>query len=411
MIPSRLPNSEYLTPDVLDEIFEPEPVVTSKIPFENKSQEITDLVYELDPLGKALTGRTPERIEEETGISKEIMFPKDAKIIYVGDPWQRMGRELDESHGSNLTIIDYEYGEVASFIRDNESFRNSIQSKGDYLLEHLESILGEDSINRYAEQDIAWLHNFKELVKEAHKCSVDAISDEDYSKASLSWSKARAYIEETHKAEIEKKAQEESEPGDTPLNTDDDMGLAYFRTSAWYDCVYGERGFRDIPDWNNIIKPKVLELEQNLQGLSEADRTKIVANETRGWIEEIRLTKRTEKSNVVEAVFPQLPFKSESFDVLVASWSISAHVFAELNEGGFEIFWDEIQRILTDNGEAYIFPLNYYYNVDETLINSLEKMKEKHPGMDYAILNNEGLPVSTYYGDEYTLVLHKGSTH
>ncbi|MBD3366264.1 hypothetical protein GF360_02880 [candidate division WWE3 bacterium] len=411
---NRLPNSEHLTDDVLEEIFEPKPPETAKDQ-PNKFQEVTDLVYETDPLGKALTGRTPERLEEETGIPTEIMFPKDAKILYVGDPWQRMGRELDESHGSNLTLIDYEYGEVASFVRDDESFRESIARKGNYLAEQLEAMVAEEVLAEYNEEDAEWLKHFNELVQEANKLSEDADSDEDYARASEAWGKAREYIEETHKADVEDKEQQEAEPGDTPTDEDyEDDELAYFRTSAWYDCVYGERGFKDIPDWNNIIKPKVEALEQELSNLPEQERERRVANETRSWIEEIRLQKRTEKSNVVEAVFPQLPFKDEAFDRLVASWSISAHVFAELDEEGFEVFWDETHRVLADQGEAYIFPLNYYYYVDETLINSLEQMKEKHPDMDYAILNNEGTPISyeeasSYgYGDEYTLVLHKG---
>jgi len=380
---NRLPNSEHLTDDVLEEIFEPEEKVTRQESL-NKSQEVTDLVYETDPLDKALTGRTPERLEEETGIPTEIMFPKDAKILYVGDPWQRMGRELDESHGSNLTLIDYEYGEVASFVRDDENFREGIASKGGYLEGQLAAMVSEDAIGGYDEKETAWLKHFNVLVKEADTFSENAESDENYEKASEAWSNAREYIEKTHKAEVEEKEQQEPEPGDTLSDENyEDDGLACFRTSAWYTCVYGERGFRDIPDWNNIIKPKLEALEQELSGLPELERERRIANETRGWIEEIRLQKRAEKSNVVEAVFPQLPFKDEAFDRLVASWSISAHVFAELDKEGFEVFWDETHRVLVDQGEAYIFPLNYYYYVDETLISSLEKMKEKHPDMGY----------------------------
>lgn len=412
---NRLPNSEYLTDGVLEEIFDRESSETTrKQP--DKSREVTDLVYETDPLGKALTGRTPERLERETGISTEIMFPKDAKILYVGDPWQRMGRELDESHGSNLTLIDYEYGEVASFVRDDENFRRSIDRKGKYLAEQLEAMTGENAIEVYQDEDARWLKRFKELVQEANRLSEVAESDENYIYAAEAWGKARAYIEESHREQVEKKEQQDSEPGDIPTDEDyEDDELAYFRTSAWYDCVYGERGFKDILDWNNIIKPRVEALEQELVDLPEKERDKKIANETRGWIEEIRLQKRTEKSNVVEAVFPQLPFKDEAFDRFVASWSISAHVFAELDEEGFEVFWDEIHRVLADQGEAYIFPLNYYYYVDEILINSLEQMKEKHPDMDYSILDNTGTPLSyekagSYgYRDEYTLVLHKGT--
>lgn len=415
---NNLNYSEIMTNEEMVEMFDPEtpetlettpaPAISS-----SKSQEVTDMVYETDSLGKALTGRTPERIQHETSIPTEVMFPKDAKILYVGDPWQRMGRELDESHGSNLTIIDYAYGEVASFVRDNEYFRECISRGYTNLNYRIEDLLGEDSPFDLAIEDVAWLKNFDVLIKEANRLSEAAVSDDDYALAAEAWGKAREFIEETHKAEVEKTEQEESEPGDSPSYYDSDKAeLDYFRTSAWYDCVYGERGFKDIPDWNNIIKPKIDALEHELTELSENERKKIIANYTRGWIEEIRLQKRTEKSNVVEAVFPQLPFKSGSFDRLVASWSLSAHVFAQLDEEGFEVFWDETHRVLADNGEAYIFPLNYYYYVDETLLNSLEKMKKKHPEMEYSVLDNEGAIVPTdelgTYGEEYTLVLHKG---
>jgi len=42
---------------------------------DSQRARVVGTVYESDPMAKALTGRTPKIIEEETGISKEIMFP------------------------------------------------------------------------------------------------------------------------------------------------------------------------------------------------------------------------------------------------------------------------------------------------------------------------------------------------
>ena len=230
-----------------------------------------------------------------------------------------------------------------------------------------------------------------------------AVTDEEYLSAAEAWKKSREYIETTYKNELEKKEQASSEPGDS-YNYDDNLDkLGSLKTYAWYDCVYGERGFRDTLDWKNIIEPKVKALESDLKGLPEAEKNKEIASATKSWIEEIRLHKRTESSNVLEAVFPQLPFKDASFDRMVASWSISAHVFAELDETGFEVLWDETQRILKEGGKAYIFPLNYYYEVDSTIISSLENMKIKHKLMDYTILDDES-------GNKYTLVITKRSS-
>ena len=63
---------------------------------------------------------------------------------------------------------------------------------------------------------------------------------------------------------------------------------------------------------------------------------------TKGWVEEIRLKKVPKQANVVEAIFPELPFAPASFDRFVASWSISAHTFGVLNEAGFRGYWEEI---------------------------------------------------------------------
>ena len=400
---TRLPRSEYITDDVLDELFKRSDVDLDSKEKPNKSQEVADIVFEVDPIGKALTGRTPKKIEEETGIPVEEMFPKDSKILYIGDPWQKMGTELDQSHGSNLTIIDYEYGEVASFIFDEKNFRDNIKFKGTYLLELLNDILNDENKDQLEHDDFEWLTSFLDLVKHAHSLSEAAVTDEEYLSAAEAWKKSREYIETTYKNELEKKEQASSEPGDS-YNYDDNLDkLGSLKTYAWYEGVYGERGFRDTLDWKNIIEPKVKALESDLKGLPEAEKNKEIASATKSWIEEIRLHKRTESSNVLEAVFPQLPFKDDSFDRMVASWSISAHVFAELDETGFEVLWDETQRILKEGGKAYIFPLNYYYEVDSTIISSLENMKIKHKLMDYTILDDES-------GNKYTLVITKRSS-
>lgn len=84
---------------------------------------MTGVVLEIDPRLKALTGRTPEIIEEETGLPPEELFPEDKDILYVGDPWQKMGLERD----NRRMIIDCEFGEMASFVDDRTEFEEEIQ--------------------------------------------------------------------------------------------------------------------------------------------------------------------------------------------------------------------------------------------------------------------------------------------
>ncbi len=155
----RYGNSEFITKDVIDEVKENQNLAEEKNLKEDKNdktqklQELTNLVYQIDPMEKALTGRTPTRIEEETGISADEIFPMNTKILYVGDPWQRMGKELDESHGSNFTLIDYEFGEVASFVRDDDFFRARIEAKGWSCIETFQQLIESNS---YSEKEIAW---------------------------------------------------------------------------------------------------------------------------------------------------------------------------------------------------------------------------------------------------------------
>lgn len=404
----RIPNSELVSEDDMAEIFPQD--YREKPPENEKLRSLAELTKDVDAHGKALTGRTPERIEMDTGIPKEVIFPKDARILYVGDPWQRMGKELNKSHGENLTIIDYEYGEVAKFINNDEWFRESIKSKGEWSSERIDELL-KDLDSDELEEERIWLKEFKNLLENAIDLSNDAESDEDYRKSAESWKKARKYIEDSYEQEITSEEQKESEPGDPQFAQDEAYDpLSAFRTEAWYTCVYGERGFRDIPDWNNIIKPKVDRLEKSLEGMPLAEKRREINNYTRGWIEEIRLEKKPENTNVVESLFPELPFADESFDRFVASWSISAHMFSELTGDEFGVYWDEIYRVLENGGEAYIFPLNYYYEVDNILLDSLEEAAKKHPDLKYGFFDYEGTPLelTELYGDEYTLVLHKG---
>ncbi|MFW5703779.1 MAG: hypothetical protein ACOCXQ_03005 [Patescibacteria group bacterium] len=116
----------------------------------------------IDSKGKALTGRTPERIHRETGISSEVMFPDNKQILYIGDPWQRMGKEIDTEQ---MTIIDYEYGEVASFEKDRSSFFRTISNRVKMLEGEIQYFL--DTNAGTSDQDRDWLLRLYSLVKKA----------------------------------------------------------------------------------------------------------------------------------------------------------------------------------------------------------------------------------------------------
>ncbi len=383
-----------------------EPVITPPPAEDTKTDtpdlpptQITDLVYQTDPGAKSLTGRTPERIEQETGIPKERMFPENAKILYVGDPWQRMGKAIDNP---NLTIIDYEFGDIASFVTDNEGFRFSIGRRVEYLLSYIGSFKESENLRP---SQLAWLNEFEFLVQNAKLLSDSAKTLEDYPKAAESWCKAKDFIEDQYKKDLE--IIDETKTGDPGDSIGEYDAFSAFRKEAWYLCIYGERGFRDLPDFYNIIVPKISEKKNKLQkeGLGEKEIERKIFKSMKGWIEEIRLKKIPEHANVVEAVFPALPFKNESFDRFVASWSVSAHTFSVLDKQGFEKYWTEIYRVLNNQGEAFIFPLHYTYVDKESFETSLNEFASQNK-LEWTYFDWQGEETSDFDSAE-TLWLKK----
>lgn len=375
-----------------------------------KREEIKDLIYEVDRNSKALTGRTPEKIEEETGINKDIIFPSEGKILYVGDPWQRMGREIDDKR---MVIIDYEFGDVASFIENEADFRRAIEWKGENLLQKIKYLAQGNNLN---DKDLEWLTTFQGLVEEAHLASQAAIYEKDgkkyisdYAAAAAAWAKMRNWIEERYKEEKEESDFEDEEYGEPGDRRREYNEISEFRLRAWYDGVFGERGFKDIPDWNEIILPKleaeiIKEEKRFKRNLTEEEARNIIERKKKRYIEEIKLKKSPQNTQVVEAIFPELPFKKNTFDRFIASWSISAHLFSELDKEGFDYCWKEILRVLTQKGEAYIFPLSYYFDDKRLMCDSLAEA-ENDGLLVWKLYDNNGkeLARGEDYDDAYTL--------
>lgn len=175
------------------------------------------------------------------------------------------------------------------------------------------------------------------------------------------------------------------------------------------------RGYQDIYDYETIIVPKITKKAEELRknpDLTPTERDTIVASWTKTWINQIRTHKKPERANVAVALFPKLPFKDGSFDQIVASWSISAHVFDLLSPDEFMTCWKELDRVLANDGNVYIFPLNYYFENYYDMLQSLQTMSKKL-NLDYQLLDSDGEPIneddfenSKY--DVYTLHISKG---
>lgn len=347
-------------------------------------QRCVEAVYNSDPFQKRLTGRTPEIIQEETGINKDEIFPNDQQILYVGDPWQRMGLEIDNP---NLTIIDYEFGEPASFIDDDDKFHSEIKGKCNETTREVDYLLEQGSLNEFEQN---WLTKFRDKIITANQIS-EVRNINDYNQAADAWHELKVLVEEAYQ-----------DP-----NLQNNPFLVRLRRESWYLCVFGERGFRDIPDWEKIIKPKLENDSEKLkaQNLSDEEFDQKLSLKRKQYIEEIRLKKKPEKSSVVEGVFPQLPFQDQSFDRFVASWSISAHTFENLEKDEFEFFWHEISRVLKLKGRAYIFPVDHNRVTESDFIDTL-KYSNEHFGLEWQLADQNGQPESEL---EYahTLILIK----
>lgn len=373
---------------------------TSQASLADTQRPITEIVYDSDSSAKALTARTPEIIEQETGISREIMFPEEQNILYVGDPWQRMGQEIDTHH---MTIMDYEYGDTVLFVRDKVRFKwkmenyivQNVRDTYEYLVEKKDDL---------EEEQKQWIDELGALVQKAEH-TLETIDDiASYPQSAEVWKQLRDSLEQAHKQEV----QQSKDPGDPMYSSE----TGNIRRELWYKVVDGERGFRDIYDWKNIIEPKLQAKEQELKsaGMPEDKLENELKEWTRMWINQIRLKKKPEQANVVVGVFPELPFANASFDRFVASWSISAHAFEHFTYEDFLTCWQEILRVLRDDGEAYIFPLDYREIDMRALEDSLSDLSAED-GYDLEWLiydgNGEVIGPEDYEDYGYTLKITK----
>lgn len=346
---------------------------------------LAEVGYDVYPIGAHLTGRTPERIEREEGLPKEWLFPEGKRILYIGDPWQRMDLK-------GVTIVEMEFGEAQEFVSDEEWFRGYLKSNYEEDLR----IIGwklESKHSGLNTEDKNWLEIYRERLEEVYEETEQIKKIDEYPVASELWRSLRDFIEGSYNPKED---------------TKDEGPLADFRKDAWHFAIRGERGFKDLYDWERVIMPELEKRERGLSNLEETEREKILKDDALWLIRALRTSKKTEYADVAQATFPALPFEDGSFDIVVASWSISTHIFPEMSKDDFLVFWEEIYRVLKEGGEAYLFPL-WRCDVSE-LLDSLDEFVSKHPDFYYNFFDRKGEPTSPEYWNSEnwnTLVLLK----
>lgn len=334
-----------------------------------------------DERNKALTARTPDDLRLITGISTERMFPEKGKILYIGDPWQILGQIMDRE---GVVTIDYQYGRPKSFTREVDRFKDIPLRNMEIAIERVEL----DSIwnQQYSEAERKWLSDLTPLLKEAYNQSLEPQKDDECIKAIEKWERLIDFLYADRDPEYRSLT-----PRFLPPNPNDEIEsyeLNNLKNFIWSKALLAKWGLEDLVDWRNIIQPKAVALEQELSSLQPWERKRRVEEAIQYWIEEIRLKKCTKKSEVVEGLFPRLPFRDKSFDRVVASYSFSFHSMHYLTVEQLKDLWQEIYRVLDSGGEAYIFPMNRMAETVERVNESLALMMEINPDFDYEFLDS-----------------------
>ena len=345
------------------------------------SGEYCKKVSNYDRAEKALTGRTPEDLYIDSGIEKERLFPEGKMILYVGDPYQVMGKFIDNK---NFVTIDYEFGEQTQFIYNEQSFRENLASAAPALVRAITScISGDYGDDQYSEDQIELLKQTLEKLKKAIELTNNApyVHDDPegyqskYKEVIQAWSDVKTVIVK-ERALLKQRSKK--------MKMKEDMELVPFAQKdmddIWYLCLKAIRGFQDIPDfYEKVWYPlyEHMQEEQKKQGkvFDDKERDEFIDKNVRRFSDPLRLKKKTKESHVVQAMFPALPFGDETFDRFVASWSLSTHVFHRLDAKEFNHTWEVIMRVLKQEGEAFIFPLYYKGLPSESKERMVETLK------------------------------------
>ncbi|TAL49933.1 hypothetical protein EPN81_04260 [Patescibacteria group bacterium] len=295
-----------------------------------KSQVVQDLLS-IDQEGKALTGRKIDQYENESGIQERELFPEGARVLNIGDPWQVLDKQ-------GVVNLEYETGEEADFVYDQERFLASILPELERMQANVEGIRSYDE--SFA-NELAWRVN---AVKEH---SESGISLEDYPNESKVLYDITRLISEHH-------------------GNDDSQGEA---REIWYAAMRLARGFEDVHYTETVIEPTITKEVIQQKGLSKEERDVLIGR----LVEEFRGQKKYKHAELVKGAFPDTLFEDKSFDRITASWSISAHMFGVMNAHQFGVVWKELDRILKKDGVAYIWPLDYYSGSGDEMAQTLRE--------------------------------------
>ncbi|MBI2550933.1 class I SAM-dependent methyltransferase [Candidatus Uhrbacteria bacterium] len=312
---------------------------------EKERQEIVAGVHTIDAEQKVLTGRHALDYAEESGVPYTVLFPEGAEILNIGDPWQTLDLP-------GVTTIDYEYGEEAEFVTDPVAFLVSAPEQLALAATTLSQWAREQGENQRGTEGRFIAQELRRLgaaMPEARSLgSFPAFGD-----------RLLAAAKRISAFELREK-QDGKRWASVPLAEDK-------RKQAWIKIDRLGRGFHDAHLTLTVIEPAIRQAALERHGLTKPQEDQL----RRELIEAHRFHRKTEHADIRKGTFPDVPLPDHSFDRLVASWSISAHLFPELKPQQFAHYWEEIHRLLKKDGVAVIWPI--YRGNEEALAKSLKE--------------------------------------
>lgn len=317
---------------------------------------------------KKINGHSAEYVAQVLKLEVEELFPSNGKTVYIGDPWQKLDRK-------GVVIVDYEFGPVVEFQSNREIYLAVLEDRL-HKVKELINQSREPEIQHFLETEIA------QIDKLFQRASIEEMTEYEQIVGEFLASKQR----------IEEEIQRET--GGTESDPIHAMDAAV--RDLWYTAVHGAR-LVDVLDWaTECDEPYRTFVESLPSHLPEAVREEKLKNKRHELIEAIRFEKTAKEAEVVQAMFPFLPFEDESFDRFVAFWSISTYAWPYLTSEDFTTYWEEIYRLLKEKGKAYISPLDSdnAYAMHRTLI----AFNEAHPDFLFSYDDEE---------NPFTLIIEK----
>lgn len=402
-------------------------------------------LFGINAVRKKITAKTDQEIERLTGIPIQEMFGTETgaeKILYVGAPWQTRGIP-DEKR---ITVVDYEFGEIATFTRTYDDLVPQIgEPLYDYgpgkrsMTENLREL--EEFPDSIGSKEMEWCDDvfyksrdfFNNLLRlsgrnpdqenlETNQLAKLEIDEETKKNLQIETRQQLEKLKNLYTSyqqnfskQIAARKAIEQDGNNSGIGFSGKHPVTELTDSLQSLMKRAEQGIKDIQDYELIVKQRLdaftEKLPNDVKGKPQLLR-KLLKTEELSILNELRLKKTAKDAGVVAAMFPDLPFKNQSFDRMIFSYSISTHIISEMNVDEFRLWWKEILRSLKPEGKAYIFPiqLGFPYGRMYDVKALKETLDELKPELSYEIKANTH---SGRYEDsdfhEETLVITKNS--